>query len=493
MAGALGASPAGSLRRNKSAMPTGSISQHVATEPRRPAGIRRVRYVAASYRIETRRSYLVALLILPSFVVPSSFVLPLPGSVTITRVCLAIAMVVAAGEAFRKLTRGGFVLVGSDLIVPLMCLWMVAVCYLHDGAKGLIGNGAITAVEFLFSYWIARTLFGTPAGLTQFARVLQVVVVLMICTALLDTLTGKYFIAELGRTLSRTQTDVELPPVSYRMGLARAMGSLEHPILLGVFFADAAVLLYFTTDNVIARTIRLGLCLFGTALAMSSAPFLGFLVFLVAAVSDRVLARFRWKWALVGLAVAYLIALFCFMVDDPLAFLIKNFTFDPQTGKFRLLIWQWVGVNMRHSPWIGIGFDDWMRDENMPTSVDSLWLLQALRYGYPATILLGLALLSGGISILFQPTRRQISPLIRSMTLGANIVLFVMGFLALTVHFWGATWDLVALVIGIRAGLTESGFLSPAARGDDEVHSSDFYFSNLNIETPVPIIGTRRD
>lgn len=453
---------------------------------------RRARFPnAAAYRIETRRSYLMALLVLVSFVFPSSFLLPLPGSVTVTRVCLVAAVVIALGEAFRKLTRGGFVLVASDIIVPLMCGWMIAVCQQHQGAAGLIGNGAITAVEFLFSYLIARMLFGTPAGLAQFARVLQIIVVLMIGTALLDTLTGKYFIAELGRSLSRTTSDIDLPQISYRMGLARAMGSLEHPILLGVFFVDAAILLYFATENITLRAVRLGLCLFGTALAMSSAPLLGFGFFVVAAISDRVLARFRWKWALVGFAVIYLIALFCFMVDDPLAFLIKNFTFDPQTGKFRLLIWQWVGVNMHHSPWIGIGFDDWMRDENMPTSVDSLWLLQALRYGYPATILLGLSCLSGGISILAQPARRRISPLIRSMSLGANIVLFAMAFLALTVHFWGATWDLMALVIGIRAGLTESEFLSPEARGDNSVYASDFYFTKLNLQRRVPIIGTR--
>ena len=70
-------------------------------------------------------------------------------------------------------------------------------------------------------------------------------------------------------------------------------------------------------------------------------------------------------------------------------FFISNFTFDPQTGWYRVAIWDYGSASVLNHPLLGIGLADWERPRWMASdSVDNFWLLTAMRYGIPAVILL---------------------------------------------------------------------------------------------------------
>ena len=70
-------------------------------------------------------------------------------------------------------------------------------------------------------------------------------------------------------------------------------------------------------------------------------------------------------------------------------FFISHFTFDPQTGWYRVAIWDFGSASVLNHPLLGIGLADWERPRWMASdSVDNFWLLTAMRYGIPAVVLL---------------------------------------------------------------------------------------------------------
>lgn len=429
------------------------------------------------YRVNPAESHLVAWLVLASFMVPNDFNLPLAGGLTVMRVCLLAAFVPTIFVLVRKLRERGFILVLSDIVVLLMAVWIMAVMVVHAGPKALVSVSGITGIEFAVAYFVARTFFGTPAGLSQFARVLRIVVPCLILLALIDTASGTNIVGKVASSIfpRNVSTDgITASPTAYRLGLVRARGAIEHPILFGTLMLTAGILFYAAIENLSVRVQLMAMCFFGICLSLSSAPFLGLAIFLALLAINDTFDRRSWRYALMLALALYVIALVAIFVDDPIRTLINSLTFDPQTGLFRMLIWEWVGLNLQHAPWIGLGNDDWLRAEDMSGSIDSLWLVQSIRYGYPAAALLALSLLTPGIALPLVARRRYPSREISAARFGTAAILVIMAFLAVTVHFWGSAWIMLAMVLGIAAGLTESLMLTPEMRADRLIHQPSF-------------------
>ncbi|CAO4157376.1 O-antigen ligase family protein [Methylorubrum extorquens] len=423
-----------------------------------------------AYRADSRLAYRMAWLFPGSLIAPSSLTI-IVGALTLPRIALCIASVWTVREMWRKLTMGGYVPIASDLLVPFTAAWMLVTLGIHEGTKGLVGYGAVAAIEFALAYFLARVFFGTPTGFQQMVRVLRFVTAILVVTAFLDTVSGQHLAWAIGRGISRALDLARQAPqddiIVKRFGLVRAQGSLEHPILFGVFFVVCIQIIGFSALRTIEKTFWIGICLLGLILPLSSAPLLSLVISIVTVLFLRAFDRFPWRMlVLVAAAVFALVALFL-IVDDPLTTLIQNLTYDPQTGLFRVLIWQWVGLNVERAPWLGIGFADWMRSEEMPSSIDSLYLIQAIRHGLPSLVLLVLSLLSTGVTMPLRPQIRYDSKRIAALRQGLAITIFIVLFNAFTVHFWGAIWTLLAIVLGARAGLTESVYLHPLARDDE--------------------------
>lgn len=425
------------------------------------------RGTSAGYRANSRLAYWIAWLFPGSLVAPSSLTIVV-GALTVPRIALFLASVWTFRELWRKLTMGGYVPIASDLLVPITAIWMLVTLGIHEGAKGLVGYGAVAAIEFALAYFLARVFFGTPAGFQQMVRVLRFVAAILVVTAFLDTISGQHLIWTIGRILSRAPLD---DIIVKRFGLVRAQGSLEHPILFGVFFVMCTLIIGHSALRAIEKIGWIAVCVVGILLPLSSAPVLSLLMSIATILFLRAFDRFPWRMLVLAAAAIFALVTFFALVDDPLTTLIQNLTYDPQTGLFRVLIWQWVGLNVERAPWIGIGFADWLRSEEMPSSIDSLYLIQTIRHGVPALILMVLSFLSTGVTMPLRPQRRYESERITVLRQGLAIVIFIIVFNAFTVHFWGSTWALLAIVLGARAGLTESIYLHPFTR-DDEPPSS---------------------
>ena len=170
---------------------------------------------------------------------------------------------------------------------------------------------------------------------------------------------------------------------------------------------------------------------------------------------DRILKQYPWRWkAAVTILAGLILSIFVFF-DHPLERIILHLTLDPQTGFFRLGTWTTAMPLIDQSPYIGHGLvalGDTPEAIVYLSSVDSVWLVEALRYGLVGVTLLILTMLA---SILSGRRISTFDPNMYNAQTGFSLAIVAMGLIGLTVHFWDATWLLLNLCIGIRVSFAD--------------------------------------
>lgn len=136
------------------------------------------------------------------------------------------------------------------------------------------------------------------------------------------------------------------------------------------------------------------------------------------------------------------------------------------------MIWRFAGTEISNSPWFGIGLKDWSRPPGMSFSVDSIWLVQALTFGIPASLLLGLTLISATFRNAISSADRALDPYLEKLRTGLTAVLLMIAFIGCTVHFWGAMLTFLGVLIGIRTTIEELR-AEPSPRRKRKMHQYD--------------------
>jgi hypothetical protein len=245
-----------------------------------------------------------------------------------------------------------------------------------------------------------------------------------------------------------------------RLGLLRATSTLEHPILFGI--TCGVGLLLAASVRIRGGRLVIPACGLGTFLALSSAPLQAVLMGFGLLTYDRILAGTRYRWiSLIGLAAAGIIMLFA-ILNDPVGFVCTHFVFDAGSAWYRILEWSTASAAVAQSPWFGVG---WIISPSfgIPWSTDSIWLLWALHYGIPGSLLLTLALI-GAASRPTNGPRVCLTTAESKLGTTLGILMFLIIFLGFTVDFFGSAWILIPLLAGIRAYLGELGRLGYEAR-----------------------------
>ena len=239
-------------------------------------------------------------------------------------------------------------------------------------------------------------------------------------------------------------------PAAFRGGFLRAQASFDHPILYGTFCAFAGVLFFYGETKLWRGLLWLAICGFGCFLAQSSAPLLAYMLGALLIAYDRVLVAYPWRWKALLTTIGTLVIALMIASEDPMSFLIRHLTFDPQTGFYRLNIWEWGGAEVLNSPLVGIGYRDWIRPSWMGSaSVDSMWLGLAMNYGIPMS-----CLTAGAV---FASMRRPAGnvPMNHRTRVGRglSVVLSLAIFVCFTVAFWGVMWTFLAALTALRTNL----------------------------------------
>ena len=347
--------------------------------------------------------------------------------------------------ALVVLCRSGRRVVLPDLFAFLTAAWIPIAAIIVDGTGSLSSAGA-ESLEFIAGYLAARAFFATPAALHSFIRVLKALTIVAIVLALADGISGRWIAHDLAASLFGT---IPLGPV-FRDGMIRATSTFDHPILFGVFCGLVAAILLFSEKTTQRRVFYASLCFTGCVLSQSSAALISFMLALAAYAYDRLMRNIpsRWTvfWTIIGSALAFLFLL----SNNPMGWIISHLTLSPDSGYYRLLIWNAATDKISASPIVGHAID-LFNMQLLDATVDSVWLVLALRFGVPTIALLFLANIAACL-----PDRSPQSKPAQRMRLAFTIVLLMFMFTGLTVHFWNYMWIFWGLCLGIRASFRET-------------------------------------
>jgi len=355
----------------------------------------------------------------------------------------------------------------TDILFPLYVLWAGVAIEVNNPGRALELAGS-TGAEFLGGYVIARAFIRTPEAFEALIRVLLIFVVLTAPLAIFETLTGRPLLVELIRGMGFNS--VGNVQIEKRMGLERVQLSFAHPIHYGLFCSIVFGLTFVALKNCLSTTTRyagsavVALCMF---LSLSSGALLAVVLQVILIVWATVFSRMEARWyLLLGLTTVAYVVVDILSDRSPVMVFLGYATFSTHNAYWRSQIFDWGMKNVWGSPIFGIGMNDWVRPFYMYSgSLDNFWLLQTMRYGIPAFLLLAAGYLLG----LARVTRRDFSTdaRLRQLRFGWVVVMIGMTFTLCTVAVWTNMFSFVFFIFGagiwlIAAQPAGTAFAAPA-------------------------------
>ena len=316
-----------------------------------------------------RANLLVAIFALAGVVLPTGIQISLGPGVTFTpgRIGAALLFFPAMLVLYKRGRR--FVL--CDFLALATAAWMIVASIASVGVSEIPTAGG-DALDFLGGYLISRAYcFGRPA-LDSFIRVLKIFAIIVIILAMADTISGRMIVHEM---------IAPWPEPLMRNGWVRAASTFDHPILFGVFCALTAAILLYWERTLLRRSVAAGLCFLGCILSLSSAAFMAFSIILIAFTYDQLLRRYSWRWSAFWITIGTLIFVVFVVTPHPLNWVLSHLTLDPQTGYYRIMIWDTALTYIAQSAVIGYGYQ--FNDVILNNTIDCIWLVLSLRFGSP--------------------------------------------------------------------------------------------------------------
>lgn len=421
-------------------------------------------------RLTGRRYLLVSWLTLIGLVIPAWEAEIKVGGAKFTAGRLAVTIL--AIPALVVLFRRGRHLVAADIAAIFMATWMLYAA-VATGGFGSLASPAGESLQFLFAYFVGRAFYSSPAALDTFIRMLTALTFLMVAEAAAEHVTGRWLAHDAAAAIFG---GTPLSP-TFRGSSIRATATLDHPILFGVFCALVNAMLLLWEESRGRRIMLSVLCLTGCVLSQSSAALIAYALGVAAYAYDRLMRNIGARWTTFWILVCAGMSLIFLIAEHPIGWVLSHLTLDPQSGYYRILIWDAALERIGERPIVGYAFQ--LFHENiLDATVDSVWLVEALRYGIPAIVFL----LWANIAAVWPTRRRGLdtdNDFQQRMSFAFTIVLLLFVFSGITVHFWNYIWIFWGLCIGIKASLRERAVTSASSAPWSEVSESRAASSKL--------------
>ncbi len=382
---------------------------------------------------------------------------------TLTRLIFLLLTPMLIAKSAQRISSGRYRYSNADLLFLTTGIWMILAPANIDGLIPALNHAGPEVLEFCVAYMATRVLLSEHGHALAFTNLLCRVISVVAWVGLLDTITGRYFTHELAQRLSGyVQPGGETVWAdAYRLGFLRAAGPMEHPIWFG-FICVIGLLLAISTEMRYRKFIILSSSI-GVIAAISSAPIQCFLLGIGLFAYDRILKNVTFRWsALIGAAALAMVTIYV-VTNSPIGFIISHFTLDPSSGYYRVYTWDMVTPYISQSPWFGLGFG--LLPEEINHSIDELWLVLAIHYGWPGSILVGLSIIVAG-SARTRGAKIKLTEAERKLGTTLGIVTFLTIYLAFTVDILGILWTLTGLLAGVSVHLGELGRLGNAQRSN---------------------------
>lgn len=349
-----------------------------------------------------------------------------------------------------------------DYLVIAHTAWVFLALTVYGGIATGLESGGIYVVESLGAYLVARISVTCAEENRALLRFMVTVLAIMFMFTLPESVTGTHFIREAARAVAGGPG---LPHIDPRLGLDRAYGSFDHPILYGVFAASTFAATYYVLvrENLRLKAIGLMGIVAGSAfLSLSAGPFVGLACQGGLIAWDRLTKGISLRWsALVSVFLLMWFAVSLGSNRSPVNVFISYLTFSPNSAYNRILIWEYGSAEVGRHPLFGIGFGDWIRAPWMSDSMDNFWLLTAVRYGLPALIFL-----AGAIVVLAirQARVSRRDPDLNRHRMAWVTIIVGLAVSGVTVHFWNSVFAYFFFLIGTGAWMVYPPRRRPARR-----------------------------
>jgi hypothetical protein len=372
---------------------------------------------------------------------------------------LIMALVIPAlGQMISGASAQRRRLLATDGYMVALFLTMVAAPLAVSGTRDFV-SAFSQGIEFYGIYVIARALVLSDSSIASLIRCLQIVTVVVVAAGALDIIFQRYVALDLAASLAASGRDLDASEPGLNrivLGFAslRAASTFDHPILFGTFCAALIPIHLLTPMSGMRRFALVAVCVAGCLIALSSGPLLASFMAFSVCLFDALFRRYTWRWRMLLSALAIGITAFSLASENPMSWIFRNLTLDPQTAYFRLMIWD-AGMDVvANNPWLGNGFNA-TGVRILDSSTDSLWLAKTIVYGIPMTTLLYLAPITAMMPSRHDAAIRSREPRFGVLCTAFSISLTVMMMVSITVTFWNAVWLLFAFCIGVRTSLKE--------------------------------------
>ena len=354
-----------------------------------------------------------------------------------------------------NLWRGAIRFVLPDWLMLFTGVWMVVSLWVVHGVERALISGLSFSFDAIAGYYLARVAFRSLDDMRRALIVCAPAFFLVGLSLAVESLSHHVLVRPFFESIfgaihyaSGTENIDDVLRVDVRHGLMRAYGPYVHPIMAGLHMATLLAIYWKSGIRgwPFWMAIAASLC---AVFSVSSSALLSLALIAGAMSYDWLTMRVRelsWPLLLSAGALAFLIV-GLYSKGGIVPLFIRLVTLDPTTGYFRIAIWQYGSDSVLAHPWFGIGFDPYRRPDWMITSsIDTHWLLYAVRYGAPASVSLFLTCVSamGGLIAAEKLASRRDAEFYRGilMTLA---VLILMGF---TVSYQGGTLTWFTILLG---------------------------------------------
>ncbi len=355
---------------------------------------------------------ILAVLFVISIFIPVEFFV-MAGTVRIEtyRVILALTLIYAFFNFRTVLKRADL----TDLLLLGLIVLAFASFWVNHSLQKAIESTGLYSLETLGAFYLAKLFITTPERFYRVNLAFIWALVALTLPAIYEAVSHHRILHEWAERLTgHLSIDYRLYTDYYIRGsIMRTTSVFAHPILYGTLaalFFPFAILLFWRQQKIRQFTMILGLSI-SMLTTLSSAPLLSLIFqgFTVLLVKFWHTARRFWVALFFGgLATAMLIQ--ALSNRGFFGILISYLTFNPNTGYFRMLQWEYSMDDILDHPILGIAHNDWTRPywkDWMGDSIDSFWLLVTLQHGVFAFVLLLTACLYAVFSVLNQVHRQH--------------------------------------------------------------------------------------
>jgi hypothetical protein len=360
-----------------------------------------------------------------------------------------IFLIFAFFDVAVSVLRGNLRLVWPDLLilgaVGWICFAIFQTTPMPASAVASIAQTLDMAVAYLFVRIAFRSLSDVRVFLLLFLPGLAITSAVIA----VEAISHKPFMQSTFAKLTGASTPLRY---DYRLGLLRARGPFPHPILAGIFIASFLPLYWLSGLRKGAWVLGV-LAAIGAFFSVSSAALLSLAM-------GAGLVAYNWAseriafltWRLFLIVIAMVVVVIELGTNSGTFNLMMQFGALNTTSAYnRVLIWEYGSQNVLQRPWFGLGYADWDRPGWMMGSVDHYWLLLAMQFGIVSPVLLGLALIWGGVALIQRTMVANFTD--ARLQRGLIFAMAVYAIAAISVSLWlqAQVWFfvLIAMVVSI--------------------------------------------